>query len=146
MKVYFCKRKIFETSIVMKKNNRWTFSTFKPPSTYFCETKQFSAQNASFFSKSWTCGHQTLSKHTCFESFFVPKPKPAKSRGNDRRWCTKNQWKGLLLHTSNSKRFTLDQNIPQIFRSRKLSGMIWNVSNLSQNEQNYMFFVHLKSF
>ena len=30
MKVYFCKRKIFETSIVMKKNNRWTFSTFSP--------------------------------------------------------------------------------------------------------------------
>ena len=57
------------------------------------------------------------------------------------RTCTKNKWKGLLVHTLNSKIFTLDPTTPQIFRSKKLSGMIWNVSKLSQNEQIYMFFL-----
>jgi len=57
------------------------------------------------------------------------------------RTCTKNQWKGLLVHTLNSKSFTLEPTTPEIFRSKKLSGMIWNVSKLSQNEQIYMFFV-----
>ena len=60
--------------------------------------------------------------------------------------CTKNQWKGLLVHTLNPKSFTLDPTTPQIFRSKKLSGTIWNVSNLSQNEWIYVLFVHLKSF
>ena len=63
-----------------------------------------------------------------------------------RRTCTKNQWKGLLVHNLNPKSFNLDPTTPQIFRSKKLSGMIWDVSKLSQNEQIYMFFVHLKSF
>ena len=41
---------------------------------------------------------------------------------------------------------TLDLNTPQIFQSKKLSGMVWKISKFSQNEQIYMFFVHLKSF
>ena len=47
----------------------------------------------------------------------------------------------LLVHTLNPKSFTFDQTTSQIFRSKKLSGMIWSVSKLSQNEQIYMFFV-----
>ena len=57
------------------------------------------------------------------------------------RTCTKNQWKRLSVHTLNSKSFTLDPITPQILWSKKLSGMIWNVSKMAQNEQTYMFFV-----
>ena len=63
-----------------------------------------------------------------------------------RRPRTKNQWKGLLVHTLNPRSFTLDPTTPQIFWSKMLSGMIWNVSKPNQNEQIYMFFVHFKSF
>ena len=84
MKVYFCKRKIFETSIVMKKTTDEHFQHSAHFSTYFREMKLFSTQNASFFSKSWSCGLQTLSNHTCSERFFVPKQNPPKSRRNAR--------------------------------------------------------------
>ena len=67
---------------------------------------------------------------------------PSKKLGT----CTKNQWKGLLVHTLNPRSFTLDPTTPQIFWSKMLSGMIWNVSKSNQNEQIYMFFVHFKSF
>ena len=46
-----------------------------------------------------------------------------------------------MVHTSNSKSFTLDLNTPQIFQSKKLSGMVWKISKLSQNEKIYMFLV-----
>ena len=62
------------------------------------------------------------------------------------RTCTKNQWKGLLVHSLNPNSFTLEPTTPQIFRWKKLSGMIWNVSKLNQNDQIYMFFVHFKAF
>ena len=43
--------------------------------------------------------------------------------------------KGLLVHTLNSKIFTLEATTPQIFRSKKLSGMIRKVSKLTQKSK-----------
>ena len=54
---------------------------------------------------------------------------------------------GSLAHTLNPRIFTLDPTTPQILWSKMLSGMIWKVSKLSQNEKIYMFlYLYMKSF
>ena len=56
--------------------------------------------------------YTTESIYTTGESTSSTEDPIVHSESKSTRWCTKNQWKGLLAHTSNSKRFTLEPNTP----------------------------------